>query len=218
MLKVQIYLQNAADAARCAGAGADFIGLVSDAHSLVPDSLSYEAARAVFASVPAGKMRVALSLEQSVTAILEMVRAVQPDVLHLAASPLPVDTIAQLRAAEPRIKIMEAVAMNTGDPLAFARRYQPVCDYFLLDTNDPDAIDVGATGKTHDWNVSAQLVRQAHIPVILAGGLSPDNVADAVRLVRPWGVDSYSHTNLPGRPIRKDIDKVSAFVRNARGA
>ena len=68
-----------------------------------------------------------------------------------------------------------------------AREYQPVCDYYLLDTNDPNAVDVGATGLTHDWNISARMVQEAHIPVILAGGLSVDNVAEAVKFVKPWG-------------------------------
>ena len=65
---------------------------------------------------------------------------------------------------------------------------------------------------------SARLVRETNIPVILAGGLSADNVADAVRLVQPWGVDSYSHTNLPGKPVRKDPDKVRRFTANAKAA
>ena len=217
-VKVQLYLRSADDAVLCSQAGADFVGLTIGGQWLLADTLDHETARGVFAAVPPGIMKVALSFIPDVASILEMVRAVKPDVMHLAGEPLSIDQLLQLRTAEPTIKIMQAIPMNTGDPILMARQYQPVCDYFLLDTNDPDAVDIGATGETHDWNISAQLVREVHIPVILAGGLSPENVAEAVKLVRPWGVDSYSHTNLPGTPVRKDPNKVRAFIANAKEA
>ena len=217
-VKVQLYLRSVEDVPLCVDAGADFIGLVAGGLGILPDALDYASARAVLAAVPAGTMRVALSVVSETESTLEMVRAVRPDVVHLAGAPWSVAEILALRQAEPTVKIMQAIAMNTGDPLRMAREYQPVCDYYLLDTNDPDAVDVGATGLTHDWNISARLVRETNIPVILAGGLSADNVADAVRLVQPWGVDSYSHTNLPGKPVRKDPDKVRRFTANAKAA
>ena len=91
-----------------------------------------------------------------------------------------------------------------------ALAYQDVADYLILDTQATDIAGIGASGKTHDWTVSRQIVRQVRIPVILAGGLSPENVAQAIRAVRPWGVDSLSHTNrsLPGGRFRKDIERV----------
>ena len=73
----------------------------------------------------------------------------------------------------------------------------------------------GGTGATHDWNVGAEIVRRLNVPVILAGGLSPANVGDAIRAVKPWCVDSFSHTNLPGSR-RKDPVRVKAFVNAAR--
>ena len=221
-IKVQLYLETATDAVMCAQAGSDFIGLVSDNAGLLPGSLDYEAAQAVFSAVPQEVMKVALSIAPDIGTTLEMVKAVKPDVLHLAGDPFTLDQIIQLRVAEPTVKIMQAIPMNTGDPIQTARHYQPVCDYFLLDTNDPDAKDIGATGQTHDWNISAQLVQAVHIPVILAGGLSADNVADAVKIVRPWGVDSFSHTNIVGTSggdaVRKDPSKVKKFIANAKSA
>jgi phosphoribosylanthranilate isomerase len=77
-----------------------------------------------------------------------------------------------------------------------------------------------ASGQTHDWTISRRIVEESAIPVILAGGLSPDNVAEAIRAVRPWGVDSLTHTNqpLPGGGFRKDRERVRRFVAAARGA
>lgn len=224
-VKVQIYLCSAKDAAMSAEAGADFIGLVADDKGLLPSSpindkmlLSFAEVSAVFAAVPEGIMRVALTVETQIPQVLEMAEAVRPDVIHLAGPLVPPERIRELRASIPTVKIMQAIAMNGPSPIELALRYQPVCDYFLLDTNDPDRIDVGATGQTHDWNISAELVRRVNIPVILAGGLSPDNVTEAVRTVRPWGVDSFSCTNFKGRYDRKDPEKVRAFIANAKSA
>ena len=75
---------------------------------------------------------------------------------------------------------------------------------------------VGATGLTHDWSLSAQIVDEVQTPVILAGGLGPDNVAAAVRQVRPAGVDSETNTSRPDDRRRKDPDRVQRFVRLAR--
>ena len=111
---------------------------------------------------------------------------------------------------------MRAIPVGDRHSIDLALAYQAVSDYLILDTHDPGAVDIGATGKTHDWQISAELVRRVHIPVFLAGGLSPDNVAQAIRTVHPWGVDSYSLTNLPGGDGRKDPAKVRAFVGNAR--
>ncbi len=71
---------------------------------------------------------------------------------------------------------------------------------------------------THDWSISRKIVESVSIPVILAGGLSADNVAEAIEAVRPWGVDSYTHTNHPGDRMNKDLTQVRAFVSNARNA
>src|SRR4030095_14945243 len=69
-------------------------------------------------------------------------------------------------------------------------------------------------GLVHDWSISAEILRSASIPCILAGGLDAGNLRDALEAVEPWGVDSYSRTNLPS--LRKDLAKVRAFVEGAR--
>ena len=97
--------------------------------------------------------------------------------------------------------------------------YQTVADFIILDTQAVDIPGIGASGKTHDWNISRAIVQQSRVPVILAGGLSPENVGEAIRAVRPWGVDSLTHTNhpLPGGFV-KDIERVRLFVSAAREA
>jgi len=87
---------------------------------------------------------------------------------------------------------------------------------FITDTYDSETGACGATGKTHDWSVSRRLVEESPRAVILAGGLTPDNVRQAVLQVRPSGVDA--HTGVEGPDGRKDIARVRRFVAEARSA
>lgn len=89
-------------------------------------------------------------------------------------------------------------------------------DGYITDTFDPDTGASGATGKTHDWSASRQLVREAPRPVILAGGLNPDNVRAAILAVRPAGVDA--HSGLEDVSGRKSEAKVRQFVAEATAA
>ncbi|MBU2520716.1 MAG: hypothetical protein KKD50_00640, partial [Proteobacteria bacterium] len=140
----------------------------------------------------------------------------------------------------PEIKLMRSIPIaqsgmkNRVTSIEFARMFEPVSDYFLTDTllvkssgsvlkNQPVEGFVGITGRTCDWDVAADLVKSSSIPVILAGGLGPDNVFDGIMRVCPAGVDSCTGTNsldFKGRPIRfqKDLEKVRRFVEETRKA
>ena len=87
-------------------------------------------------------------------------------------------------------------------------------DYYLLDSFNLKTNQVGGTGLTHDWNKSRELIKILDKPVFLAGGLNPDNVADAIKIAKPYGVDVNSGCkNSLGL---KDKQKVMEFVRNAK--
>jgi len=138
----------------------------------------------------------------------------------------------QIKKKFPQIKIMRTIPIpdnNLGDSIPFlelAKIFEPASDYFLTDTlivsqsgNGDQPVEgfVGITGKTCDWESAARLVEASQIPVILAGGLSPDNVSLGIKTVRPAGVDSCTLTNAcdaDGRPIRfqKDMAKVKRFL------
>jgi indole-3-glycerol phosphate synthase/phosphoribosylanthranilate isomerase len=109
------------------------------------------------------------------------------------------------RTARPVIK---ALHVRDEVDLELIERYQPVSWRLLLDTPTPDW---GGTGATHDWDLARRAARQA--PILLAGGLTVENVATALQAVRPWGVDVSSgiETNK-----QKDVEKIRAFVKNAR--
>ena len=140
----------------------------------------------------------------------------------------------------PEIKLMRSIPIaqsgmkNRVTSIDFARMFEPVSDYFLTDTllvkssgsgieNQPVEGFVGITGRTCDWDMAEKLVKSSLIPVILAGGLGPDNVFDGIMRVCPAGVDSCTGTNAlnpEGKPIRfqKDLEKVKRFVEEARRA
>jgi len=129
--------------------------------------------------------------------------------------PVDPDQLARLRRAEPGWFLIKSLVVGRGDDRVEAemRAAAPHVDAFLTDTFDPETGACGATGKPHDWAVSRGLVLASPRPVILAGGLTPDNVADAVGAVRPAGVDA--HTGLEGPDGRKDEKKVRSFVSRA---
>jgi phosphoribosylanthranilate isomerase len=221
-MKIQIYtMQTPEEAQAVVDLGVDHIG-ITPADRGLPGEVDFDTARAICAAVGSRAVKVALSVEADPDAITAMVRAVRPDVLHLCglAGVVPPDMVRALRVRLPGVRIMQAISVAGPEAIATAQAYQSVADYLILDTQAPDIAGIGASGQTHDWAISRRIVEESAIPVILAGGLSPDNVADAIRAVQPWGVDSLTHTNqpLPGGGFRKDIERVRRFVAAAQGA
>jgi phosphoribosylanthranilate isomerase len=102
------------------------------------------------------------------------------------------------------------VAVDAADPDR-VRDYDDVADAILLDSTTEDG--AGGTGETHDWHAARTLVDDCSTPVVLAGGLTPGNVADAVRTVDPYAVDVSS--GVERTDGEKDHDAVASFVRNA---
>jgi phosphoribosylanthranilate isomerase len=121
-----------------------------------------------------------------------------------------------IRAGLPHLKLIRAVHVTGPEALAHARGLDRHVDAIILDTLDPATGRHGATGMTHDWSISAAIVAAVRAPVILAGGLTPENVADAIRAVRPWGVDV--HTGVENTDGTRNHAKVRAFISAARGS
>jgi phosphoribosylanthranilate isomerase len=110
---------------------------------------------------------------------------------------------------------MRTIPVRDEECIDLAKQYDGIADYLLLDSRRKKDNQIGATGETHDWNLSKKIVESVSIPVILAGGLGPDNVAEAILKVKPFGVDSKSKTDMAGGH-GKDLEKVREFVRIAK--
>lgn len=131
--------------------------------------------------------------------------------------PITAEEIALLRRLHPELFVIRSLIVGRQRPDAIAQEMAaciPFVDAFLTDTFDPESGRSGATGHVHDWEVSRRLVETSPRPIILAGGLHPGNVRQALRRVRPAGVDA--HTGLEGMDGRKDAALVAAFVAEAR--
>ena len=219
---VQIYtMQSVEEALQVAAFGVDHLGLTPSQIGL-PGEIDFWTAREIVEAVGGTALCVALTVETEEKEIIRMARAVQPDILHLCSLEytfLP-DDVRRLRDKLPDLPIMQAISMTGPEALDTARAYQRVADYLILDTQAPDIAGIGASGQTHDWDISREIVQEVNLPVILAGGLSPENVAQAIADVQPWGVDSLTHTNqaLPEGGFMKDLSKIAAFVEAAKGA
>lgn len=126
------------------------------------------------------------------------------------------EALIQLKTLAPQLQIIKSLVVyknNLADLTALLEELAPYVDMFITDTFDPATGASGATGMTHDWTVSRELVELSPKPVILAGGLNPSNVCEAIRIVRPAGVDV--HTGVEDSSGRKSRELVEAFVNEA---
>jgi len=217
---VQVYaVRTIQDMQLCIDAGLDRWGLEVGKHGVMPNETSFEQARAIFAATPPSFAKMALSIETDLEALTEIVQETRPDILHLCGDirKLPPTGVGELRQRIPGVEIVQAIPMTGPEALDIAQAYEPVADIFLLDSVAPNVVGIGIAGVTHDWALSRRIVEQTRRPCILAGGLSPENVAEAIPAVRPWGVDSNTHTCVPGT-WKKDFERMCRFVQAAQSA
>ena len=216
---VQIYEVGSPEEAReLAAMGVDHIGLLVGPGEF-PRELGVERALEIFDAVERPSKRVALSLSHDVDAVSSIVEATAPDILHLGTTLelLPTEGVSRLRRRFPELSIMRTIPVLSEASIDAARGYDGIADWLLLDTQKPGEAVIGVTGKTHDWTLSRRIVEAVEIPVVLAGGLGPENVAEAIRRVGPAGVDSKTRTDR-ATGGGKDRDRVRDFARQAREA
>ena len=213
----------------CIQAGADYVGFAiskTSGGSALPQAMGHsiapETAKAIFAEIGDKATKVAIIgfNGEGQDEILEMAVDLKPDILHLASEfPTNEDFYNRFKQMLHGCRLMQAIPMGEGfDSVAFAKKHEPYTDLFILDTIDPASGNAGASGLTHDWSVSKRIVDSVGAPVILAGGLGPDNVAQAIVQVHPYGVDSLTKTNMVstnGELLGKDIEKVRQFCEIA---
>ena len=127
-----------------------------------------------------------------------------------------VTDLIKLKSLAPNLFVIKSLIVrdhNLAELESSFSAFSPYIDVFITDTYDPVTGSCGATGKTHDWDISRRLVEISPRPIILAGGLKPENVRRAIARVKPAGVDV--HTGVEGADGRKDADLVRKFVREA---
>ncbi len=194
-------------------AGAWAIGLVAEMPSgpgPIEDGLIAEIAAAVRGEVET----FLLTSRVEADSILEHHRQCGTTTLQLVDH-VPHAELLRLRAALPATRLVQVIHVTGEESVAEARLVAPLVDAILLDSGNQslEVKELGGTGRTHDWRLSRRIREAVGVPVFLAGGLGPGNVASAVRQVRPYGVDLCSGIRTAGG---LDPRKLNAFMEAVR--
>jgi phosphoribosylanthranilate isomerase len=198
------------EAALAMESGADALGLVGAMPS-GPGSISDALIRQIASSVPPPIATFLLTQETSGQAIAEHVQACGVNTVQIVQHIDPAE-YPHLIQRIPHIKRVQVIHVENDGALRLIETYLPYVDAFLLDSGRPSAAvpELGGTGRVHDWRISRRFVQSSAKPVFLAGGLSPQNLREALLQVSPFGVDICSGVRTGGH---LDASKLSAFFQ-----
>ncbi|WP_207587813.1 phosphoribosylanthranilate isomerase [Halomontanus rarus] len=186
-------------------AGADAIGVICDVSVDTLREVSVERAAELVAAVPPFVTAVLVTMPPDPDRAIDLLERVQPDAVqvHGTLSPAELETVRA--GTDPTLSVLSVV---DADDLETATAYDDVVDALVVDSVDAEG--GGGTGQTHDWERTRDATADLESPVVLAGGLTPENVVDAVRTVDPFAVDVAS--GVEERGGIKDSDAVRSFV------
>ena len=195
-------------------AGADYIGI-----GVRSDGVSFEKCKEIFTAVGDKAVKVAILdfVNDNEDDVLKAASELQPDILHLSGKVITNQAFFErFRKTLPGMKLMQAIPVSGPEAIELAEERMKYADYLLLDSVAHGGA-IGATGAGHDVTIDAEIVKRSTVPVIIAGGLGPDNVAVAIRIARPFGVDTLSKTSINGSRFMEKIWRKSVcFVREPK--
>lgn len=200
--------------------GADALGLVGAMPS-GPGIISDEQARQIATAVPPPVFTFLLSSETEAGSIADHVRQVGASAVQIVNHIDPAQS-ERLVTLLPDVRRIQVIHVEDDKSVDLAGLYEPFCNALLLDSGKPTAKtpQLGGTGRVHDWRLSRKIVEVSRLPVFLAGGLNPGNVADAIAAVRPYGLDICSgvRTNdcLDANKLLQFVQAVADSDQNGR--
>jgi phosphoribosylanthranilate isomerase len=203
-------INNIHDAKLAIKAGTDALGFLVGITHLAEDKVSNDEAKNIIKELPLFVSTVAVTHFTDYEEVINLVKFLNVTTLqiHDYIEPYKVKIISQTL---PGVKIIKAIHVMDDNSILSAKKFEPYVDAILLDSRTKDRL--GGTGITHDWNISAQIVNEMNKPVILAGGLNEINVYEAVRKVKPFGVDVNSGVEINSK---KDFNKICKFISEAK--
>jgi phosphoribosylanthranilate isomerase len=216
MIKVKICgIKRLEDALLAVSYGADALGFLLGQKHSSNDFLEKEDAKGIIEKLPPFVSSVLVTHLEKADEIVPLAKylGVSTIQLHGDTSPEEAKTI---KKELHYIKIYKAIHVINEGSIEKGKSYLPFVDAVLPDTINLETDQVGGTGKTHDWNISKKMVEYYDIPLILAGGLNPDNVIDSIKFVKPYAVDANSGTK--GVDGYKDKEKLRLFIERAKTA
>ena len=208
-------IQSLAEARAAVTAGAAALGLVSEMPS-GPGVIPEEMIAAIAAAVPPPVAPFLLTCRQDVSSLAAQQRRVRVGTLQLCDR-LSAGAHEELRSALPGVRLVQVVHVTGPDAVDEAREVAPRVDAVLLDSGNPRLAvkELGGTGRRHDWSLSRRIRETLEVPVFLAGGLTADNVAEAITAVGPFALDVCGGVRTAGA---LDDARLGAFFRAVRAA
>jgi phosphoribosylanthranilate isomerase len=193
--------------------GASAVGLVSEMPS-GPGPISEELIEEIAATIPPGVSTFLLTSKLDVDSIIEQQRKTKVNTIQLVDR-LLYGTHTDLRTALPGISIVQVIHVRGEESVKEAVNISKNVNAILLDSGNQSLKikELGGTGRVHNWDISKRIVEFVNVPVFLAGGLKPENVSDAVKKVKPFGVDVCSGVRTNGN---LDEMKLKAFFENVQ--
>jgi phosphoribosylanthranilate isomerase len=208
--------------------GADAVGFITEVPVESPRKLDSDTAASLVSDVPKSLSSVLVIMPENFAKALELIEKVNPDIVQIH-SKLPLSEL-EIIKEKTDIPIIKTLSIPAQDETSGKRSRKTsvisellkkvclleeaeVADSILLDTGKPGK--PGGTGCVHDWSLSKRIAEKTRLPLILAGGLKPENVQEAIRAVSPYAVDTASGVETSGK---KDALKIRSFIEEVRCA
>ena len=215
MVKVKICgLTNLNDALAAISYGADAVGfLVGQVHHSTGHFISQGRASEIVSQLPPFCSTVLVTHLARPADVISAAKIAKVSTIQLHGETTPKEA-EEIKHQLPYAKIYRAIHVFDDQAVEDAQRYRGFVDGVILDTAIKETGQVGGTGRTHDWKVSRKIVETVSLPVILAGGLNPQNVLQAIETVHPFAVDVNS--GVSNRDGTKDHQKLRLFIQRAK--
>ena len=214
-------MKSLAEIEAAAGFGADAVGIITEVPVKTRRKVDLQTAATLISKVPLFVKSVMVIMPENAAEATEMIEIARPDVIQLH-SHLDTGEIEKIRDStdiqiiktfQVPVKIAGSMDQVTDKIAEKINSFTENCliDGVLLDSHS--SAGSGGTGRVHRWDISQKIVESSEVPVILAGGLDPSNISEAIRCVAPYGVDTASGIETNGE---KDREKIELFIRRAR--
>lgn len=215
MIKVKICANKSIEEAKMSiDAGADIIGILVGQEHTSNDFVDKYTAKEI-ADFAKGKCDISLVTHlTNAEDIIGLTNFIGNNVIQLHSDIEEIE-VEKIKKELQNVKLVRLIPVSVDGEICTNYKKIKYADYYLLDSFNLKTNQVGGTGLTHDWNKSRELIKILDKPTFLAGGLNPNNVADAIKQANPYGVDVNSGCKNDNGI--KDKEKVKLFIKNAKG-
>lgn len=206
-------IKNKEEALECVNCGVDAIGLLVGRMHESNDFISEETAKEIIDSLPAFVFSVMITHLEDGDEIARIAKYINCNTIQLH-SHIKESEVEKIVKKLPYIKLLRLVHISSNGEITTDIDSIKYVDAYFLDSFNPITNQVGGTGLTHNWDIDKKLCKELNKPVIIAGGLTPENVYSAIKYSCPFGVDVNSGTKAQNG--YRDMEKVKSFTLNAK--